>query len=296
MIPKLIHYCWFGGKEKPDSVKQCIESWKKYCPDYEIREWNESNFDIQANDYCREAYEAKRWAFVADYARLYVLYEYGGIYMDTDVEVVRPFDPLLNQNGFLCFENDDNVSIGTFGAARHLLLVNDFLQPYKGRHFKRDDGSFDMTTNLKIITQVLVERYGISLNGKEQVLSGDILVLPMEAFIAKSYLTGWIMRDENTYAIHHYSATWRDAEEQKRAEKQSYYVRKYMKMCEGPIARLAMYHTVLDFYGVKGFTMKAIHHILKRSGGVDRPVFLLSHFYIGEPHEAVVSHFQGASA
>ena len=295
MIPKLIHYCWFGGKEKPDSVKQCIESWKKYCPDYEIREWNESNFDIQANDYCREAYEAKRWAFVADYARLYVLYEYGGIYMDTDVEVVRPFDPLLNRNGFLCFENDDNVSIGTFGVAKHLLLVNDFLQPYKGRHFKRDDGSFDMTTNLKIITQVLVERYGISLNGKEQVLSGDILVLPMEAFIAKSYLTGWIMRDENTYAIHHYSATWRDAEEQKRAEKQSYYVRKYMKMCEGPIARLAMYHTVLDFYGVKGFAMKAIHHILKKSGG-DRKFSPLFYFQIVGRHETAVSPFREAAA
>lgn len=296
MIPKLIHYCWFGGKEKPDSVKQCIESWKKYCPDYEIREWNESNFDIQANDYCREAYEAKRWAFVADYARLYVLYEYGGIYMDTDVEVVRPFDPLLNRNGFLCFENDDNVSIGTFGVAKHLLLVNDFLQPYKGRHFKRDDGSFDMTTNLKIITQVLVERYGISLNGKEQVLSGDILVLPMEAFIAKSYLTGWIMRDENTYAIHHYSATWRDAEEQKRAEKQSYYVRKYMKMCEGPIARLAMYHTVLDFYGVKGFAMKAIHHILKKSGGGDRKFSPLFYFQIVGRHETAVSPFREAAA
>lgn len=295
MIPKIIHYCWFGGKEKPDSVKQCIESWKKYCPDYEIREWNESNFDIQANDYCREAYEAKRWAFVADYARLYVLYEYGGIYMDTDVEVVRPFDPLLNRNGFLCFENDDNVSIGTFGVAKHLLLVNDFLQPYKGRHFKRDDGSFDMTTNLKIITQVLVERYGISLNGKEQVLSGDILVLPMEAFIAKSYLTGWIMRDENTYAIHHYSATWRDAEEQKRAEKQSYYVRKYMKMCEGPIARLAMYHTVLDFYGVKGFAMKAIHHILKKSGGVDRPFSPFFYFGISDYGEAAVSHSEAAA-
>lgn len=295
MIPKIIHYCWFGGKEKPDSVKQCIESWKKYCPDYEIREWNESNFDIEANDYCREAYEAKRWAFVADYARLYVLYEYGGIYMDTDVEVVRPFDPLLNRNGFLCFENDDNVSIGTFGVAKHLLLVNDFLQPYKGRHFKRDDGSFDMTTNLKIITQVLVERYGISLNGKEQVLSGDILVLPMEAFIAKSYLTGWIMRDENTYAIHHYSATWRDAEEQKRAEKQSYYVRKYMKMCEGPIARLAMYHTVLDFYGVKGFAMKAIHHILKKSGG-DRKFSPLFYFQIVGRHETAVSLFREAAA
>lgn len=266
MIPKIIHYCWFGGKEKPDSVIKCMESWKKYCPDYDIKEWNESNFDIHENDYCREAYEAKRWAFVADYARLYVLYKYGGIYMDTDVEVVRPLDSLMNRNGFLCFENNHNVSIGTFGAAAHLPMVYDFLQPYKGRHFKRADGSYDTMTNLKIITQVLVDRYGISLNGKKQVLSGDILVLPMEAFIAKSYLTGWIMRDKSTYAIHHYSATWRNPEEQRRAERQSYYVRKYMKMSEGLIARLAMYHTVLDFYGVKGFAMKVIRHVLKKSG------------------------------
>lgn len=266
MIPKIIHYCWFGGNEKPDSVKQCIQSWKKYCPDYEIKEWNESNFDIHANDYCRAAYATKRWAFVADYARLFVLYKYGGIYMDTDVEVIRSFDPLMNHNGFLCFENDKNVSIGTFGVTVQSPLVRDFLESYKNRHFKRADGTYDTTTNLKIITQVLVERYGIQLNGKEQVLLGDVLVLPMEAFIAKSYLTGWIMKDERTYAIHHYSATWRDMESQKRAELQSNYVRKYMQLCERPLARIAMYHTVLDMYGVKGFFRKALYHILKKSG------------------------------
>ena len=113
---------------------------------------------------------------------------------------------------------------------------------------------------------MLVERYGIQLNGKEQVLLGDVLVLPMEAFIAKSYLTGWIMKDERTYAIHHYSATWRDMESQKRAELQSNYVRKYMQLCERPLARIAMYHTVLDMYGVKGFFRKALYHILKKSG------------------------------
>ncbi len=94
MIPKKIHYCWFGGKEKPEDVKRYIASWKKYCPDYEIKEWNESNFDIHENDYCREAYEAKKWAFLTDYVRLKALYEEGGFYMDTDVEVVKSLDPL----------------------------------------------------------------------------------------------------------------------------------------------------------------------------------------------------------
>ena len=104
MIPKIIHYCWFGGNPKPESVKRYIESWHRYCPDYKICEWNESNFDIHENDYCREAYEAKKWAFVADMARLVVLEKYGGIYMDTDVEVVRPFDNLLTYGAFMCFE------------------------------------------------------------------------------------------------------------------------------------------------------------------------------------------------
>ena len=261
VIPKIIHYCWFGGKEKPDSVIRCVESWKKYCPDYKIKEWNDSNFDIHVSDYCMEAYAAKRWAFVADYARLFFLYKYGGIYMDTDVEVIRPFDPLMNHNGFLCFENNNYVSIGTFGVAVKSPLVWDFLESYKNRHFKRADGTYDTTTNLKIITQVLLERYGIRLNGKEQILLGDVLLLPMEAFIAKSYLTGWIMKDERTYAIHHYSATWRDKESRKRAELQASYVRKYMRMCERPLALIAMYRTVLDLYGIKGFVSKAFHHI-----------------------------------
>ena len=104
MIPKIIHYCWFGGNPLSDDAKRYIASWKKYCPDYEIREWNESNFDINENDYCREAYEQKKWAFVTDYVRLKALYEYGGIYMDTDVEVVKPLDPLLSYDALSGYE------------------------------------------------------------------------------------------------------------------------------------------------------------------------------------------------
>lgn len=190
MIPKKIHYCWFGGKEKPEDVKKYIASWKKYCPDYEIKEWNESNFDIYENDYCREAYEAKKWAFVANMARLVVLEKYGGIYMDTDVEVVMPFDNLLTYGAFMCFEKRDSVSIGTLGVEKGNPIIADFLTPYKNRHFVREDGSYDLTTNLKFITPVLTGKYHLALNGQKQVLPHDVLVLPMESFIAKDSMTG----------------------------------------------------------------------------------------------------------
>ena len=104
MIPKIIHYCWFGRKPKSEEFNKYLESWKRFCPDYEIKEWNESNFDLNKNDYCREAYEAKKWAFVADYVRLKVLEKYGGIYMDTDVELIKSLDKFLHYNAFMCFE------------------------------------------------------------------------------------------------------------------------------------------------------------------------------------------------
>ena len=112
MIPKKIHYFWFGGNEKPKSVKKCIDSWKKYCPDYEVIEWNESNFDIRCMPFVEQAYEAKKYAFVSDVARLMMIYEYGGIYMDTDVEVIKPLDNLLENKAYMGFENDENVASG----------------------------------------------------------------------------------------------------------------------------------------------------------------------------------------
>ena len=111
MIPKIIHYCWFGGKPLPELAQKCIASWKKYCPDYEIKEWNESNFNLNSCDYVREAYEAKKWAFITDYVRLYAMVTEGGIYMDTDVEVIKPLDPFLKHKAFSGFE--DEVSIPT---------------------------------------------------------------------------------------------------------------------------------------------------------------------------------------
>lgn len=109
MIPKIIHYCWFGGNSQPADVKKYIESWRKYCPDYEFKEWNESNFDLNENDYCKEAYEAKKWAFVTDYVRLKALYEYGGFYMDTDVEVIKSLEPLRIYNAVSGYESSTHI-------------------------------------------------------------------------------------------------------------------------------------------------------------------------------------------
>lgn len=261
MIPKIIHYCWFGGKQKPNEVNKYIASWRKFCPDYEIREWNESNFDITENDYCREAYEAKKWAFVTDYARLAVLYKFGGIYMDTDVELVKPFDSLLNLNAFMCFEDHDKVSIGTFGVAKAFDLVKDFLVAYQNRHFCRENGSYDTTTNLEIVTQILHNKYHLSLNGKLQTLSKNVVVYPREVFIAKSVNTGWIMKDDSTIAIHHYAGSWFSEENKKLFNMQSFYLRKYLRMVEDPLSKVARYHSIYNLYGFKVLSKKALKHL-----------------------------------
>lgn len=270
MIPKIIHYCWFGGKEKPEDVKKYIASWKKYCPDYEIREWNEFNFDIHESDYCREAYEAKKWAFVADVARLTVLEKYGGIYMDTDVEVVRPFDDLLTYGAFMCFENKDSVSIGTLGVEKGNPILADFLASYENRHFLCTDGSYNLTTNLKIITSTLKNKYHLVLNGKKQLLPHRVLVLPMESFIAKDSMTGWIMADESTYAIHHYAASWYDEDIRRYGELHRKYSRLYMKKIEGIVGKAASIRAAKEFYGYGGVIMKIKNYILKKSGGGGR--------------------------
>lgn len=296
MIPRIIHYCWFGGKEKPASVKRYISTWRKYCPDYEIKEWNEYNFDVKLNNYCREAYEAKKWAFVADVARLTVLKKYGGIYMDTDVEVIRPFDDLLVYDAFMCFENKDFVSIGTLGAEKGSPVIADFLAPYENRHFLREDSSCDFTTNLKIITSVLRDKYHLISNGKKQLLPHCVLVLPMESFIAKDSMTGWIMADESTYAIHHYAASWYDEDIRRYGELHRKYSRLYMKKIEGIVGKAASIRATKEFYGYGGVMMKIKDYILKKMGGVDRQFSPLFYFQIVGRHETAVSLFREAAA
>ena len=263
MIPKIIHYCWFGGKPLSEDTKTCIDSWRRHCPGYEIREWNESNFDVRENTYCREAYEAKKWAFVADYVRLWVVLHYGGMYMDTDVEVVRSMDSLLGHTVFMGFESDHAVSLGTFGAEKHNSVIRKFLSAYDTRQFCRPDGSLDMTTNLRIITPILVHQYGLRLDGKEQNLGGGIVVYPAEVFIAKDYQTGWVLCDESTFAIHHYAASWVNSEEKQRNVVQRQYLRNYFKKLTPILSRFAAIRTTYKFDGGMGVVKKIITYIKK---------------------------------
>lgn len=203
MIPKKIHYCWFGRGEKTKLAKRCIASWGKYCTDYEIIEWNEDNFDINYNAYTRRCYENKQWAFLSDYVRLVVVNENGGVYFDTDVEVVKNFDELLRYSAFYGFEDDLHVNTGEgFGAEQGHSTVQEMLKEYSILL----EGEHDVIGCPILNTQALVKK-GLILDGKKQELDGSI-VLPKEYLNPYNDLTGQLNKTKDTYAIHWYSKSW----------------------------------------------------------------------------------------
>lgn len=206
MTPKVIHYCWFGGKEKPKEILNYIDSWRKYCPDYIIKEWNESNFDIHCCSYVEQAYQHKKWAFVSDVARLYALYHEGGIYLDTDVEIIKPLDCFLSNKGFLGFEGTQWIATNIIGAESNNRLMKQFLNAYFQRLFVKEDGCLDMTTNVEELTKLLKEE-GLVLNGKEQGV-GDFTIYPSDYFSPYDYIQGKIKKTDNTYTIHWFSQSW----------------------------------------------------------------------------------------
>lgn len=207
MIPKIIHYCWFGRGQKPELAVKCIESWKKYLPDYELKEWNEDNFDIIQNQYVREAYENRKFAFVTDYVRLYAIYHEGGVYMDTDVEVFGSYDSFLHHHAFSGFETDGYVPTGMMAAEKGSIWAKELLEQYNTRKFVREDGSFDMTTNTKVITQYMLEK-GLIRNNKYQDFQNLCTMYPSEYFCPKDHRTGKIKCTKNTICIHHFAGSW----------------------------------------------------------------------------------------
>ena len=206
-IPKIIHYCWFGGKELPELAVKCIESWKKNLPDYEIKRWDESNCDLTSNTYVKEAYENKKWAFVADYVRLHVLKEYGGIYLDTDVEVLKNFDELLHLVAFTGFESESEITTGILASKKNGKWVTELLKDYDNRHFVLEDGSFDYTTNVVTITNITKKMFKLEENNSYQDFK-EVTFYPKDYFCPKDHLTNKINLTENTYCIHHFAATW----------------------------------------------------------------------------------------
>ncbi len=228
MIPKIIHYCWFGGGVKPKSVIRCIRSWKKYCPDYEIREWTETDFDINCCDYVREAYDVKKWAFVSDYARFKILYQHGGIYFDTDVELIKPIDELVAQGAFMGCERDGidpikdiefskgidvNPGLG-IAAAPGLGIYKKILDLYHSIHFVHPDGTLNTKTVVAYTTELLIQHGLQNIKGIQDI--AGIRIYPKEYFCPMDWSTGLIEKTKNTYSIHHFNASWFDDEAKKR--------------------------------------------------------------------------------
>lgn len=203
MIPKKIHYCWFGGKPLPNSVKKCIKSWKKFCPDYEIIEWNESNYDVNKIPFIQQAYQAKKYAFVSDYARLDIIHSEGGIYLDTDVELLKNLDPLLVNQCFLAMELPGLVATGLgFGAQKG----HWFLKENIGFYHKLNFDANNIITCVNITTDLL-KKYDLTSDNSKQTLK-DMIILPTEYFCPMNYQTKEIKITEKTYSIHHYDASW----------------------------------------------------------------------------------------
>lgn len=207
LIPKIIHYCWFGKKEIPEQYKIWIKSWKKYCPDYEVIEWNENNYDYTKNQYTYEAYKSGKWSFVSDYARLDIIYNNGGIYLDTDVELVKNLDELLFQKGFMGLQDDYKCATGLgFGAIKYHPLIKSLMDDYKNRKFKKDDGQFDLTICPDIQTTTLV-KMGMKKENKYQIIK-DMTILP--APILGGYIGSDLMVDDFVFAIHHFAGSWNE--------------------------------------------------------------------------------------
>jgi len=238
MIPKTIHYCWFGGNPLPIKLRRYIESWKENLPDYKIIEWNETNFDVNSTLWTKQAYEKKMYAFVSDYVRLKVLVEYGGIYLDTDVEVVKSFNDILELDAFGGFETDKTITTGVIGSRKENPILKEFLSEYN-KCFIADDGTLNNDSNVLQFTQILL-KHGLLLNNQYQIIEG-FHVFPKTFFCP---LDVWHYKDitENTYAIHYFEGSWLDDETKKRIKRESSLFYKSYISIKGYIGKL--YHRV----------------------------------------------------
>ena len=216
MIPKIIHYCWFGGNSLPNDAKKCIASWKKFFPGYEIKEWNESNFDVNCCDYVKEAYAAKKWAFVSDYTRFWILYHEGGLYFDTDVEVIKDMSDIIAKGAFMGCETDNKCAPGLglganpglgLGANPGLGLYKEILDYYEKIHFFIEGNT---TETVVTHTSKILKSHGWVGNGEIEQIEG-VTIYPPEYFCPMDYKTGKLDITPNTRSIHWYTASWQSS-------------------------------------------------------------------------------------
>ena len=209
MIPKIIHYCWFGNGQLPELALQCLESWKKYLPDYDIIVWNEENFDVNSYLFSSEAYKERKFAFVSDVCRLHALKEMGGIYLDTDVEFIKPLsEEILNNDAFTGFEGNFLLSSAIMGSEKDGKWINDLLAHYQNRSFYLQDGILDLNPNTEIITAFMKETKGLAIDNSFHAIAQYCSVYPSDFFCPKSWKTLKINSTKNTYCIHHFAGSW----------------------------------------------------------------------------------------
>lgn len=267
MIPKIVHYCWFGGNPLNEEAKTYIESWKKYLPGWQIKEWNEDNFDIHVNPYVEEAYQLKKWAFVSDYARLAILEKEGGIYLDTDVELIRPIDDLLARGAFMGIESCTSrrvlVNPGLLMAAEpDNPVIRDIRLTYENDHFFKERGDASNYTIVKRTSKVLQEKYHLTASNMVQVLE-DITIYPKEYFCPMNYKTGALTITEKTRSIHWFAASWLGERQKKRHGQ----CQKMLQIMPGPLAKPAVFVyskfgaciDILRSSGVKGLARRILH-------------------------------------
>lgn len=241
MIPKIIHFCWFGRGAKPSIVNKCIDSWKRYLPDYKIMEWNEDNFNIDELKYTKDAYEAKKYAFVSDVARVKALYEYGGIYFDTDVEVLQSLDDeILSNRCVLGFELGNYVATSFMACEKGFPLMKEFFQLYVNLDFYDKEGKIISGTNVTKLTNMLID-YGLERNDKMQTLDNGIKVYPKEFFSPYDYGNCIYEITKNSFCVHHFCVSWMSKKES---------VKKKIKFC------------VSKYFGKS--TLKNIRKVLRR--------------------------------
>ena len=214
MIPKIIHYVWLDKKEKSELFYKCLESWKKFCPDFEIKEWNEDNFDFSTSHYAKQAYEAKKFGFAADYIRMQVLHDYGGVYVDTDLEITKSIDELLDNDFIISFENIYYCETAFIGAVPKHPITTLMIDFYLSKQFLNKNGKPDCTPNTPIITYFLRKYFKLKLNNKIQKLTFNennnisATVFSRDYFSPLNYTTKKLKVTPNTYAIHYFNATW----------------------------------------------------------------------------------------
>lgn len=220
MIPKVIHYCWFGNGDKPELVKLCIDSWKRFCPDYEIKEWNESNYDVTKNQYMYKAYQAKRWGFVSDYARFDIIYDYGGFYLDTDVELVKSLDTLCELQGYIGFEipcdSEGKYKVNSgqgFGGEKGNSIIKAMRDEYDRERFINEDGSHNLLPSPYYNTKSLL-RFGFREDNATQSING-FTAFASEYFCPFNWINKKGKITENTYSIHHFNTSWLSDKEKK---------------------------------------------------------------------------------